>query len=131
MAATSASRPSRTPFVVLALIAIAAIVGIVLVRQGSGDSAAPPVQALPAPVVVPTKTANVTPVRHGRVTTWQIPESLVGLRSVAVDPQGVVWLTEQNRAQVDSLDGNRLTRYEVGKIFPDAGAFGFGWGPDG
>src|SRR5580765_2140161 len=106
MAATSTSRPSRTPFVILSVIAIGAIVGIVLLRN-QGSSAPPaPVQAIPSPISVPTKTDTITPVRNGQVTTWQVPDQLVGLRSVVVGPDGRVWVTEQNRAQVDSLVGN-------------------------
>ena len=71
----------------------------------------------------------MSPVRTGRVKTWQIPEALVGLRGVTVAPDGTVWVTEQNRGQVDALKGNQLTRYHVEKVFSDAGAFSFGWGP--
>jgi len=130
MASTAASRRSRAPFVILALVAVAAVGGILVLRNGSTTTPAPAPLALPAPITVPTKTATIAPVRHGRVTTWEVPDHLVGLRSIAVGPDGRVWVTEQNRAQVDSLVGNDLTRYEVEKPFPDAGAFAFGWGPD-
>ena len=124
------TRRSRVPFVILALVAVAALVGIVLFRNSSTSTPAPAAQALPAPITVPTKTATIAPLRHGWVTTWEVPDHLAGLRGIAVGTDGRVWVTEQNRAQVDSLDGNELTRYEVAKPFPDAGAFAFGSGPD-
>ena len=103
-----------------------------MLRNDSNTSVPPHrlAQALPSPISVPTKIATITPVRHGKVTTWEVPDHLVGLRSIVVGTDGRVWVTEQNRAQVDSLVGNDLTRYEVEKPFPDAGVFAFGWGPD-
>src|SRR5262245_35222026 len=123
MASTTMTRKSKAPFVILAVISVAAIVGILVIRNGSGTTTPPaPAQAIASPAPVPTKQATITPKHHGPVTTWQIPEALVGLRSIAVGPDGRVWLTEQNRGQVDSLDGNELTRYEVPKLSTDAGA---------
>ena len=132
MASSTLTRKSRAPYIALALIAIAAIVGIVILRNGSGSTtSAPPAQAIASPAPVPTKQTTITPVHHGAVTTWQVPEALVGLRSIAVGPDGRVWVTEQNRGQVDSLEGNQLTRYQIPTLSTDAGAFAFGWGPGG
>jgi len=130
-AATVPSSNRRPVVIAVAVVALAVVVGIWWVSRSDAPPTAAPAPSIPAPVQVPTTASTITPVRTGRVTTWQLPEPLVGLRSVAVAPDGAVWVTEQNRGQVDSLVGNHLTRYEVEKVFQGAGAFGFGWGPGG
>jgi virginiamycin B lyase len=132
MRAATVPTPNRRPVLIaVAVVAVAATVGIWVLSRSDGSTAAAPAPSIAAPVQVPATTSTITPVRTGRVTTWQVPEALVGLRGVAVAPDGTVWVTEQNRGQVDALVGNRLTRYHVEHVFPDAGAFGFGWGPGG
>ena len=116
----------------IAVLVVAAVAaGVWAVVSNDGQPAAAPQQGIPSPVHVATTTTTIAPHRDGRVTTWRVPEALVGLRSVAIGPDGRVWLTEQNRGQVEALAGNELTRYEVSKLFPDAGAFAFSWGPQG
>jgi virginiamycin B lyase len=129
MATTVVPRGSRTPFLVIAIIAVAAAGGIWFLRADDGSTTAGSTSAIASPVSVPTKVSTIAPVGHGPVTTWQMPDALVGLRSIAVGADGRVWVTEQNRGRVDALDGNRLTRFGVSSTFPDAGAFSFGWGP--
>jgi len=105
MASATMTRRSRVPFVILALVAVAALVGIVLFRNSSTSTPAPAAQALPAPITVPTKTATIAPFRHGWVTT---PVGAKGApRGVAED-----WIEESYRAiapkkLVAELDGRR------------------------
>jgi streptogramin lyase len=130
MRVATVPNPNRRPVVIaVAFVAVAAAIGLWLVARPDGSTSAAAGPSLAASVTVPSTTSTVTPVRHGQVTTWQIPDTLVGLRGVAVAPDGTVWVTEQNRGQVDALDGDELTRYHVERMFPDAGAFEFGWGP--
>ena len=130
MRVATVPNPNRRPVLIaVTVVAVAAAVGTWFVSRSDGSTSVAPAASIAAPVQVPATTSTVTPVHQGRVTTWQIPEQLVGLRGVAVAPDGTVWVTEQNRGRVDALEGNRLTRYHVEKVFPDAGAFGFGWGP--
>ena len=133
MAATTSFRPrgARLPILVIALGVVLLAVGIWFVAGRSDGSPVTPAQGIPVAVAVPTRVTELTPVGHGAVTTWKIPVALVGLRSVAIGPDGRVWVTEQNLAEVASLDGNELTRYAVTAISDNAGAFSFGWGPDG
>jgi virginiamycin B lyase len=115
--------------IAVAVVAVAAAIGTWLLMRPDRSTTAATGPSIAASVPVTSTTTRVTPVHHGRITTWQIPEELVGLRGIAVAPDGTVWVSEQNRGQVDALEGNRLTRYHVEKLFPDAGAFAFGWGP--
>ena len=113
----------------LAAVAVLAAAGIWLFRGQPAPPAAP-AQAIPSPVSVPTSTVQLEPHVHGSLTTWNVPGPFVGLRSVAAAPDGRVWVTEQDGAQVDVLDGDTMTRYEISKRFNEAGAFAFGRGPD-
>jgi virginiamycin B lyase len=130
MRVATVPNPNRRPvFIAVAVVAVAAAAGIWWLSRPDGSSSAAAGPSIAASVQVPTTTSTLKPVRTGRVTTWQIPEALVGLRGVAVAPDGTVWVTEQNRGGVDALQGNQLTRYDVEKTFSGVGAFSFGWGP--
>jgi virginiamycin B lyase len=130
-ARTVSARPSRRPLLIAALVVVVLVAGVATVAARQTGHQAAVAAGLPDPVAVPSTTTAVTPHVVGSVTTWQMPAHLVGLRGIAVGPDGRVWVTEQNTAQIASLSGDQITRYALNDTFPDAGAFAFAWGADG
>ena len=127
---TVPTRAPRRSVLVGAFVAVVvvAVIGVIAARS---QSPTVPASGIPAPIQVPTEPATLTPHTEGDVTTWTMPDALVGLRDVEVGADGRVWLTEQNTAQIASLDGDRLSTYQLNASFPDAGAFAFAPASDG
>jgi virginiamycin B lyase len=114
---------------VAAVVVAAGLVGAaVLVTTRARDGASASKHSFPSTVAVHTASGTITPVEHGRVTVWPLPEKLVGPRDVLVTSDGAVWTTEQDRGLVDALRGGTLTRYGT-DAFQDVGAFGLALGP--
>jgi virginiamycin B lyase len=114
----------------LGLAALALVVFLVVRGVGNQGAAASAGPTLPNPSPVAARPYTLTPVRAGRAEGWTLPKPLSGPRDVAVDPEGRVWVTEQDNGVVDSFEGNVLTRHRT-DAFPNTGAFWLANGPGG
>ena len=113
--------------------AVAAILAIAILSRASsrGDrTPAAPTYSVPSPTPVPAASSALRQVGTGPVIGWVMSEPLVGPRDVAIDADGTVWITEQNRGIVDSFVGGTLVRHMT-NAFPDTGAFALSAGPGG
>src|SRR5262245_17009320 len=103
---TASSRPRSTPRVVLAVAAVAVVIAVVAVMLVNGRPSPEAQPRLPQPSPVPTETFQLQRIGGGVSTGWLMSEALVGPRDVAIDADGTLWITEQNRGIVDTfVDG--------------------------
>ena len=116
---------------IVGVVAVAGILSVVLWVVFRGEPVVrAPVTPLPSPSPIPSETFELEQVGSGAVRGWAMSEALVGPRDVAVDADGTVWITEQNRGVVDTFADGTLERHLTNE-FPGTGAYGLAAGPGG